>query len=61
MSMLCFSMYVPTDFISRYNYDAKPKRDPLRELMLSNFLKLNLCMSTVFIIKPEMARIMTIT
>ena len=44
---LCFSMYDPTDIISCYDYDVKLKRDLLRELMFSKFLKLNLCMSTI--------------
>ena len=61
MSMLCVSMYDPTDIIPCYDYDVKLKKDPLRELMFSKFLKLNLCMSTVFIIKPEVVRTMTMT
>ena len=61
MSMLCFSMYDPADIISCYDNDVKLKRDPLRELMFSKFLKLNLCMSTIFIIKPKVARAMMMT
>ena len=38
-----------------YVYEVKLKRHPLRELMFSKPLKLNLCMFTVFIIKPEVA------
>ena len=61
MSMLYFSMYVPADIISYYDYDAKLKRDSLRELMFSKFLKLNLCMSTVLIIKPKVVETATTT
>ena len=53
MSMLCLSMYDPADIIPCYDYDVKLKRDLLQKHMFSKFLKLNLWMSTIFIIKPK--------
>ena len=61
MSMLCLRMYDPADIMPCYDYDVKLKRDLLRELMFSKFLKLNLCMSTIFIIKPEVVGTMRMT
>ena len=59
--MNVYVMHVPANIIFCYDYDAKLQRDQLRELIFSNFLKLNLCISTVFIIKPEVAKTMMTT
>ena len=42
-------------------YEIKPKRNPLWELIFPKSLKLNLCMFTIFINKPEVAEITTVT
>ena len=48
-------------YVWRYEYDDRLKSNPLRDLCFQKLLKLNLYLSTVFIIKPEVARTMTMT
>ena len=54
----CVSMYA---YVWRYEYDDKLKSNPLWDLCFQKLLKLNLYLSTVFIIKPEVAGMMTMT
>ena len=44
-----------------YEFNVKLKSNPLSNLCFQELLQLNLCMFTIFIIKPEVAGTMTIT
>ena len=59
-SMNVYSMLSYVCYLWWYDYDVKFKSNQLRELCFLKSLKLNLCMSTTFIIKPEVAGTMTI-